>query len=64
VRVKSSVHGPFDSATLIVYRWLVGIFRLSLAGRKLFKCIALAGNSAFGDKKIWVWGDFRSLNVI
>ena len=45
-RSKQKMTSPFDSATLILYRWSVKIFRLSLTVQKLFKFIDLAGNLA------------------
>ena len=63
-RHATEITTPIDSPTQILYRRSVGIFRLSLAVKKLFECIDLAGNVAFGFQNLGFSGAFGPPNVI
>ena len=57
-RPKAEMTLSFDSLTPILYMAFVENFRLSVTVQKLFECIDLAGNLAFGLQKFDVFGGF------
>jgi hypothetical protein len=61
-RDRPEMTSSFDSSALLLYKWSVDMFHLSLSVQKLFNILVLASKRPLG-KILGDLGDSRSLNA-